>query len=232
MGRPLRIIQTEFPYHIMTQTNNKEFHLKELPGKKVLKIFVSVLNEAIRKYKIKVFHFVLMDNHYHLIIRLTEPNLHRALQYINAQLARKINKLAGRCGHLWKDRYKSSIIQNEEYYSNCVRYIYENPVRAKISDSPFSYERSSISFYAFGKKVEVEISPDDILVLKFGNSRENISRYFMELFDAPETLNYKRVAYLINRPIMGDERFEKYINDKFKPGTKALEQNGRNSLYL
>ncbi|RMG60547.1 MAG: hypothetical protein D6713_02640 [Deltaproteobacteria bacterium] len=214
MGRPLRIIQTEYPYHIMTQTNNRNFHLKELPGKKIIKIFVSVLNEAIRKYHLKVFHVVLMDNHYHLILKLTEPNLDKAFQYINSQLARKINKLLGRCGHLWKDRYRSLIISSDEYYDSCVRYIYQNPVRAGICKHPMEYDRSTLGFYAFGKKIDVEVSEDDLIVLRLGKDRNRIRRYFLTLFT--QIAGLPEIGSRELRKIcFGSPGFEEYIRSCF-----------------
>ncbi|MFA5351156.1 MAG: hypothetical protein WC357_07510 [Candidatus Omnitrophota bacterium] len=55
-------------------------------------------------------------------------------------------------GHLWQDRFKSRIVDDEGYLAQCEKYIELNPVRAKLVDFPEEYNFSSYCHYAFGTK--------------------------------------------------------------------------------
>ena len=121
-----------------------------------------------------------MSNHYHIIATATEENLHRAMQYFNSRVAVRYNKLVGRSGHLWGDRYGSCIIDTDEHYLAAVRYVYQNPLRAGIVDDLEEFEDSTFQYYAFGKKVGV-VLVDDHLVLRLNGNKRKVGEYFRVL---------------------------------------------------
>lgn len=162
MGRPLRILQSEYPYHVTTRTNNKEFRFKR--KRSTYLMFAKIINMAIKKYSVEISHFVLMSNHYHIIFKTPNANIHRVMQFINSRIAREYNKRHNRTGHLWGDRYKSTIIENEIYLQKCVIYIYNNPVRAGIVKHPKDYLASTFHFYAFNKEVEIYVNGDNVFI--------------------------------------------------------------------
>ncbi len=177
MPRPLRVIQTEHPYHLLCRTNNRSFRFMK---RQVIRIFFKSLTETIEKYNILVHHVVLMSNHYHIIATTTDKNLDRAMQYLNSRVAVRYNKLSGQSGHLWGDRYKSCIISTDEHYTASVRYIYRNPKRASMVDNLEDFLDSSLQFWAFGKKMDVALS-EDHLVLLWGKSRKRSQEFFRTL---------------------------------------------------
>ena len=162
MARPLRVIQTAFPYHLVCRTNNRSFRFNQ---RQVTRIVFNALAETTEKYQLLVHHVVLMSNHYHILATATEENLHRAMQYLNSRIAVRYNRTVGRTGHLWGDRYKSCIIDTDEYYLACVRYIYRNPVRAGMVEDASQFPDSSFSFWAFGKKMNVKLAGDHLVLL-------------------------------------------------------------------
>ena len=174
MGRPLRIIQNIYPYHLVTRTNNRSF---EFNRREVIRIFFKALNETNAKYNLLIHHVVLMSNHYHIIATATDENLHRAMQYLNSRIAVRYNKHVGKSGHLWGDRYGSCIIDTDEYYLACVRYVYRNPKRAGMVKDLEEFTDSSFQFYAFGKKVEMALV-DDHLVLRLNGNKRKTGEYF------------------------------------------------------
>lgn len=182
MARKSRILQTEYPYHLVCRTNNQTFRFMK---KRFTRIFFKTLAETIKKYELLVHHVVLMSNHYHIIATATDKNLHRAMQYLNSRVAVRFNKAAGRSGHLWGDRYKSCIIETDEHYLVCVRYVYKNPLRAGMVEDPENFDDSSFSFWAFGKKVEYALSNDHLVIL-WGDSTERMRKYFKVLVSESE----------------------------------------------
>lgn len=177
MARKPRILQTEYPYHLVCRTNNQTFRFMK---KKFTRIFFNVLSETIEKYGLLVHHVVLMSNHYHIVATATDNNLHRAMQYLNSRVAVRFNNVAGKSGHLWGDRYKSCIIDTDEHYMACVRYVYRNPSRAGIVERPEDFVNSSFNFWAFGHKVELALSEDHLVIL-WGKDSNRVRQYFRVL---------------------------------------------------
>lgn len=159
MARKPRILQNEFAYHVTCRTNNKAFRFKR--GQHI-RLFSKILSKAQEKFNIRIYHFLLMSNHYHMIIHTPDSNISAAMQYINSRIAILYNRLHQRTGHLWGARFRATIIDSEEAYLRVIRYLYQNPVRAKITLTVAQFEDSSFGFYAHGRKTEVPIDPDHL----------------------------------------------------------------------
>ena len=212
MGRPLRIIQTQLPYHLVCRTNNRSFRFDQ---RHITRIVFKALKETHEKYNLLIHHVVLMANHYHIIATATEENLDRAMQYFNSRVAVRFNKHTGRSGHLWGDRYKSCIIDTDEYYMACVRYIYHNPKRAGIVTDLEDYSDSSFHFWAFGKKMDVFLA-DDHLVMSWGKSKKRVRKYFQILVLSEGAMfTDDQVKKGLRRMFFGSADFMQHMHDTY-----------------
>jgi putative transposase len=99
------------------------------------------------------------------------------MQYVNSRIAFRYNRTVGRTGHLWGDRYKSCIIDTDNYYLACVRYIYRNPIRARVVEDLEDFQDSSFQFWAFGKKINMALSKDH-LIIEWSDDKERMRNYF------------------------------------------------------
>jgi putative transposase len=149
-----------------------------------------------------------MSNHYHIIATATEENLHRAMQYLNSRIAVRYNKYVGCSGHLWGDRYGSCIIDTDEYYLACVRYIYRNPKRAGMVDDLEEFADSSFQFWAFGKKIDV-VLVEDHLVMRWG--KKKVKKYF-------------RILVLSEGAMFTDEQVKKGLRRMFFGSADFMQQ--------
>ena len=212
MARKPRIIQTEHPYHLVCRTNNRSFRFLR---NTTIRLFARTLREVLEKYGLQVHHFVLMANHYHIIATATEHNLHRAMQYLNSRVAVRSNRAVRRTGHLWGDRYKSCILATDDYYKTAVRYVYRNPLRAKIVKHLQDFEDSSFQFWAFGKKIDMALH-DDHLVLNMGGDRKKVHWYFKTLVLDEGTLfpQDDQVKTALRRMFYGSADFFQRMKDK------------------
>ena len=84
-----------------------------------------------------------MGNHYHLLIETLEPNLSKSMQWLNVSYAAYFNRKRSRVGHLFQGRFKSILIDADEYLKELSRYIHLNPVRANMVENPAEYRWSS-----------------------------------------------------------------------------------------
>ena len=93
----------------------------------------------------KVYCYCLMDNHLHLIVKSDELSFH--IHHIASIYAMWFNHKYGRHGYLFKDRFKSEVIEDENYLLRCFRYILYNPVKAGICKKVSAYRWSSYHIY-------------------------------------------------------------------------------------
>lgn len=139
MARPYRIQGENCIYHITSRGNGRDdiFH-----SEKDFCRFLEYLKKAKDKFRFYLYAYCLMDNHYHLFLETTLPNLSRAMQYINTSYTVYHNVKHKKSGHLFQGRYKSILVEADGYFLELSRYIHLNPVRAKKVTSPGEYKWS------------------------------------------------------------------------------------------
>ena len=109
--------------------------------------FLQLLQKMANSHKVQLFSYVLMDTHFHLLLKTEEANLSRAMQLLNSSYAHWFNIKHIRKGHLFQDRYKSHIVLNSLYLYSVASYINLNPVEAGLVDSPEEYPWSSFQYF-------------------------------------------------------------------------------------
>jgi putative transposase len=151
MPRTARIAPDEYVYHILTRGNNRQNVFKE---ERDYKRYIETLQRYKEKYKFKLYHYVLMTNHVHLVVETTRGggNLSDIMKGINLSYAQYYKNRYRHTGHFWQDRYKSIIISKDDYLLACGSYVELNPVRAKVVEDPKEYRWSSYSAYAYGRR--------------------------------------------------------------------------------
>ena len=144
MARPLRIEYEGAFYHVTARGNEWR---KIFFSRKDYEKFKEYLAEALEKYRFKLHAYVLMTNHYHLLIETSEKNLSRLMHYINSSYTTYINVKRKRSGHLFQGRYKAIVIDRDNYLLELSRYIHLNPVRVNLVTKPEDYPYSSYISY-------------------------------------------------------------------------------------
>ena len=94
--------------------------------------FLDLLAETAERFDLAVFAYVLMGNHYHLLLRTRLPNLSKAMQWLGVSYTSRFNRRHSRSGHLFQGRFKSILVQDEAYMLRLSCYIHRNPVRAGL----------------------------------------------------------------------------------------------------
>jgi len=149
MARPLRIEYPHAFYHVIQRgTEQKNIFVSDKDKEK----FLSYLGSAHRKYAAAIHTYVLMNNHYHLILETPRANLSKIMHYLDASYAIYFNIKRKRTGPLYQGRYKAILVQEDEYLHHLSRYIHLNPVRAKIAKDPIEYRWSSYEYFVSTKK--------------------------------------------------------------------------------
>ena len=168
MARPWRV---QFPgavYHVMARGNDRQDIFLEDSDRLDM---IDLLSRAASRFKLDIFSFCLMSNHYHLFMRTREPNLARAMQWLNGSYTNRFNRSHSRSGHLLQGRYKSVLVTDEAHWLHLSIYIHLNPVLAGMVEKPTDYEWSSCRDFTRIKKRFDWLQPDDLLASYGHNDR-------------------------------------------------------------
>jgi REP element-mobilizing transposase RayT len=160
MARPLRIEYAGAYYHIIQRGNERsKIFISDTDRER----FLCYLEELNIRYHTIIHTYCRMDNHYHLLIETPEVNLVKAMHTLNTSYASYFNKRKNRSGHLFQGRYKSILVQADEYLHHLSRYIHLNPVRADMVKDPGDYIWSSYRLFISKAKVPTWLETDFIL---------------------------------------------------------------------
>jgi len=109
-----------------------------------------IIVEAVRRYSAKLYGYVLMPNHFHLLIGLEKggPNLSAFMRDVKSMSWRSI--FPGRPG-IWMARFDDVAVFTEDQFRTKLNYIHNNPVKAGLVATPESYEFSSASAWLRGE---------------------------------------------------------------------------------
>lgn len=176
MARQARLESPTDYYHIMMRGNNKEmiFARDDLKG-----YFLDCLIEQYEEDLLDIAAYCIMGNHVHIVAKADFSNLSKAIKSINTKYAMRFNFQNDRVGHVFQGRYKSEIITNEVYLLNVIRYVHNNPVKAKLVKEINTYKWSSYNEYI--KTNSIVSSNQKNFVLGCYENINNLVRFHKEI---------------------------------------------------
>ncbi|MBI3018338.1 MAG: transposase [Deltaproteobacteria bacterium] len=177
MPRPRRIFQSEFPYHVYNRTNNEEY-LFDL--KTTYPIFLKSLKLAAEKVEFQIHHFILMNNHFHLIGSTPKANLNEFMLTFQTLFSKELNIFYGRKNHVFDSRYGATVVKDERYLNNLIKYVYQNSVRAQIVNKADDYLYSSLLLYLNDSWSEYGLHLDPYLE-NFIREQDKLKEHLKEL---------------------------------------------------
>jgi REP-associated tyrosine transposase len=161
--------------------------------------FLELLAEVAEGFGWAILSYCLMTNHYHLVIRTTEPNLAAGMHRLNALYAQRFNRRHGRVGHLFQGRYKARLLQCGDGLLAAIRYAVRNPVRARLCERPEQWRWSSQAA-VLGLVPPGRVAVAELLRL-FHHDRQIARKLYREFTDSDED---GRAAHPL---VDGDEQF-------------------------
>jgi REP element-mobilizing transposase RayT len=149
MTRAWRIEFEGALYHVLSRGNERRDIFFDDDDRR---LFLDTLGDMTQRFEIDVFAYVLLDNHYHLLLRTRRANLSRAMQWFCVTYTNRINARHSRSGHLFQGRFKNMLVQNDAYLLQLSYYIHRNPLRAQMVERLADYRWSSYRAYAYGRQ--------------------------------------------------------------------------------
>ena len=220
MGRPIRIEYPGALYHITSRGNErKTIFLDEADRRK----FLSLLGEYHDRYGIVLHTYVLMDNHYHIILETPRGNLLKVMHGLNSGYTGYFNRRHGRVGHLFQGRYRAILVEKDSYLVPLSRYVHLNPVRAGVVEKPEQYAWSSYLEYIGRGRKERWMEYDGVLC-QFSTNRRRAERKYIEyLREAIKKKTETPLKEIYGQVILGGEGFGERIKRMLKG--KRLSQD-------
>lgn len=126
MARPTRILVPEAWYHVTGRGNERRAIFRDDADRLH---FLKLLAEAVERFSLRVHAYVLMDNHYHLLVETPLANLSMAMQWLGVSYTVWFNRRHERSGHLFQGRYKAIVVEASSAAWELSRYVHLNPVR-------------------------------------------------------------------------------------------------------
>jgi len=210
MSRPLRIQYPNAWYHVMNKARQGQV---AFPVKEDKLAFIYLLMDTAEMFNLNVAAWCLMETHYHLLVQTPEANLARCMRHINGVYTQKHNVRHGCDGTLFRGRYKSILVDADNYLLELVRYIHRNPLRAGLVEKLSQYNWSSHKAYLSGSEKWNWVHKDFILgmLAKSRNTQLKKYRRFVSKKDSPELCSFFEK---INLPsIIGDKSFVDWVKD-------------------
>ncbi|MBK9160229.1 MAG: transposase [Nitrosomonadales bacterium] len=209
MPRRPRIKLADVPQHVVQRGINREpcFFAEE-----DYHCYLHWLKKSAADWHCAIHAYVLMTNHVHLLLTSEKPDgIAKLMQSIGRRYVQYINRSYHRTGSLWEGRFKSGLVQVEEYLLTCMRYIELNPVRANMVNDPAQYRWSSYRHNGLGQ-VDERIAPHP-LYLELGKNEGDRLAAYRALFRSElddEALADIRLALAQGQPL-GSERFSEMM---------------------
>ncbi|MBK5276808.1 MAG: transposase [Desulfuromonadales bacterium] len=229
MARQLRIQYPGAVYHVTCRGNEqRKIFLDDEDRMRFLRILAQSLNI----YSAKLYAFVLMDNHFHVLLETPLGNLSEIMRHFNISYTGYFNRRHKRVGHLYQGRYKSILVEKEAYLSVLSRYIHLNPIRLKKLQKSsakekleklLNYSWSSLPVYIETNKGDGMIDCTLVLADYGGDTEKGRKAYLKQLFsDIDAGFNVNEAIF--GQSILGGEGFIHWVKETFLGESETREQ--------
>jgi len=210
MARKQRIEFEGAFYHVIVRGNQRQRIFRDNRDRLY---YLERLEQYRQRYEFKIYAYVLMFNHVHLLLQTDKTPLSKILQGIQFTYTQYYNRRYRTVGHLFQGRYKAILCDRNAYLLELVRYIHLNPVRLKNSEDLEGYRWSSHHTY-LGRKGPVAI--DTALVLKqLGSSTGQARRAYGKFIADGHSLGHEERYYqTVDQRFLGDEIFVQEVAER------------------
>ncbi|TFW10809.1 transposase [Massilia arenosa] len=214
MARLPRFVLPNQPHHIIQTGNNNQPVFQDEDD---YREFLAMLKTAAKQFKVAIHAYCLMPNHVHLLASPSDgEGLARMMQWMGRKYVPYFNSKYGRTGTLWAGRYKTSVVDPDEYFLPCSLYVELNPVRSGAAHTPQEYPWTSFNHH-IGTRQDTLIT-DHPRYWSLGNTPFQREAAYTQLADKPQSrkeLEFISAAVLKGWPL-GSDTFKRTLEQRAK----------------
>jgi REP element-mobilizing transposase RayT len=239
MARPLRIELAGGYYHVMNRGNNRQDIFLTDKDRKAL---MEALADSCEIYQVHLIAYVLMTNHFHLLVHTARANLSEFMRHFQVTYTVRFNRRNHRSGHVFQGRFKSLLVEADEYLLPLSRYIHLNPVRTRqFKNAEFhkkaghlkKYPWSSFAGYCSLRKRNSRFDYSRLLKTYFGRDnsqgRRQYREYVLKGIDGEIGNPFEDV---LHQSILGTQDFVEWVKEKLPrkesrevPALRGIQRN-------
>jgi putative transposase len=216
MARPLRIDFPDATYHVTCRGNERRALFKDDDDRQA---FISKLGNSLSIYGVKAHAYVLMTNHFHLVLQTPKANLSAFMRHFNVSYTGYFNRRHKRVGHLYHGRFKAILVETDRYLLGLTRYVHLNPVRIgawkrvgyrEQVGHLWRYSWSSLPGYVSAQRQIPWVTYEDVLFHCSG-SRRKYGRFVQDGLETGYATPWKELK---GQVVLGDEAFWKFVKSR------------------
>lgn len=208
MARPLRIEYAHAHYHVTCRGNDRRKIFNDDDDRRA---FLERLRKSLEIYTVRLHAYVLMHNHFHLMVETPEANVSDFMRHFNVAYTSFFNRRHRHTGHLYQGRFKAILFQPDAHLLTLSRYVHMNPVRVlrRRPSVPeqvrqlWLYPWSSLGGYVSAQRRESWVYYDAVLS-HLQDSRQRYGRFVQDGLEQGVPTPWKAVR---GQVILGDDRF-------------------------
>jgi REP element-mobilizing transposase RayT len=226
MARKPRIEYEGAFYHVITRGNQKQRIFRDVADYDKYHQYLTIYKN---RYHYALYAYVLMGNHVHLLMETRDIPLSKIMQGINQSYTRYFNRKYREVGHLFQGRYKAILCDRDAYLLSLLKYIHNNPVRAKIAETADTYRWSSHQAY-LGKSNSLGLVDTDHVLRMFSESKSRALRHYVAFMRAAAALKRGEVYATIDQRLQGDQEFIDQVQQRIDGEIKKERRKKEHSL--
>ncbi len=226
MARPLRILFPDACYHVTCRGNERKPIFRDDTDRSV---FIGKLRASCEIYGVEIHAYVLMPNHFHLIVKTPKANLSEFMRHFNISYTAAFNRRHKRVGHLYQGRYKAILVEEDSYLLELSRYVHVNPVRSRSNRGQDireqirfldSFPWSSLRGYLYTANKLPWITYDGVLGY-VGGSRKRYGEFVTEGIRKGYDTPWEKLQ---GQVVLGEEDFVEHVKSKINGRGSKREQ--------
>lgn len=227
MARPLRIEYECAFYHVIQRgIEKRDIFISDEDKEK----FLSYFDFARSGYGAIIHTYVLMNNHYHIILETPRGNMSKIMHYINSSYAAYYNAKRKRVGPLYQGRYKAILIEKDAYLNHLSGYIHLNPVRAHIVKDPKEYRWSSYNCFTSLKNNPPEWLNISFILSMFDNDILKAKKLYKD-FVMDDINSHKSIlkentikGFILGTKDFAQDIISRFVNTKEDPEVPIIRE--------
>jgi putative transposase len=226
MARPLRILFPDAFYHVTCRGNERKSIFRDDTDRSV---FIGKLRASRDIYHVDIHAYVLMPNHFHLIVKTPKANLSEFMRHFNITYTAAFNRRHKRVGHLYQGRYKAIVVDEDSYLLELSRYVHVNPVRIRSNRAQDvcdqikfldSFRWSSLPGYLHSANTLPWVNYDAVLEY-VGGSRKRYGEFLAEGIRKGYDTPWEKLQ---GQVVLGEEDFVEHVKSKMNGRGSKREQ--------
>ena len=221
MSRPLRLEFSGALWHVTARGNERKAIYRDYEDRRD---WLELLGTVVGDWNWKLHAYVLMPNHFHLLVETPDMTLSDGMRQLNGVYTQAFNRKHKRVGHLFQGRFKGILVSEDTHLIELLRYIVLNPVRARLCRHAGQWAWSNFRATAGKSRQPKWLDVNRTISLFSAGSRTLGRRRYAEFVHSARDIEYQPWEQLRGQIFLGDEDFAQAMQARIEDNQTAAPE--------